>query len=212
MRKLLTIIAFASAASGCLQKETTHTLYLSPDGGVAWTAVESDVHSDEADVGRRLTEEQQYILEAGGGTHGVGRALAALDPRSLRTYVIRADRPFLVVTTAQFDSIEFLAQRLLRRLPAVGTVSLARGSGATCLVLKIDVRATQALDNAGKSPLEALAEDLDRYRFVLTDGRFVSAKGFELEDDGRIARPIETSMEDVMANGGILELSLTWTR
>ena len=47
-----------------------------------------------------------------------------------------------------------------------------------------------SLDDPGpehESPVTALLEDLDRYRFVLTDGRFVAATGFDILDNGTAA-------------------------
>ena len=50
-------LAAASALSaGCLQKETSHTLYLAPDGSVEWVTSEANVRSDEAEAGKRLIE------------------------------------------------------------------------------------------------------------------------------------------------------------
>src|SRR6185503_13056389 len=89
-------LAAALMLAGCLQKETTHTLYLAPDGGVSWMALEKDVRSDEKDPAARRAEEEAYIASATAGTHGIGRGLAALDPVDRRTHVLRARRPFVL--------------------------------------------------------------------------------------------------------------------
>ena len=81
MLKRLAIVALVVSSlvtAGCLQKETLHTLYLAPDGSVEWVVAEGNVHSDEAEAGKRLMEEQAYIGPALLGTHGVARGLAAL--------------------------------------------------------------------------------------------------------------------------------------
>jgi hypothetical protein len=44
------------------------------------------------------------------------------------------------------------------------------------------------------------------YRFVLTEGRFVLADGFTIEDDGAVAIPDAKQTPD----NGILTLGLTW--
>ncbi len=219
MRKLTAMIVMAAAASaaGCLQKETTHTIYLSPDGRATWTVVEKNVRSDEKDVARRAAEEQKYILAAEGSDHGVGRGLAALNPARLRTRIIRADRPFFVVTEAEFSSIEFAVQRIVMGLGLPADVLVTYDGPVTTLRVRID--AVQAVENAKRkpegepdNPLDDLAEDLDCYRFILTDERFVSAIGFTLASDNTVAVPVETPWDAVVANGGILELSLSWTR
>ena len=78
-----TTLTLALAASvltaGCLRSETTHVLYVSPDGGVTWTTTEADVHSDEKDPAARMAEEREYLsavqagmpLPSGAGEYGV---------------------------------------------------------------------------------------------------------------------------------------------
>jgi hypothetical protein len=217
MRKLTGIIVLAAAASaaGCLQKETTHTIYISPDGRATWMTVERDVHSDEKDAGRRVSEEQQYIVAAETGQHGVGLGLAALDPARLQTRIVRAARPFLVVTVAEFDSLEFLARRIVTRLELPADVVLHRDGQVTTLLVRIDAASAEreeAREGEADNPVNNLLEELDGYRFTLTEGRFVAAKGFDLRNGGSVAVPVETPWDAIVANGGILELSLSWIR
>ena len=97
------------------QKETTHTLYLGPDGALTWVAAESNVHSDEADPGKRAAEDQSYIGPALLGAHPVARGLQALGPDTLvRTTVVREERPFHVITEARFARADRALERLLR--------------------------------------------------------------------------------------------------
>jgi hypothetical protein len=207
------VLAAAASAAGCLQKETTHTIYLSPEGRATWMAVEKDVRSDEKEPARRLSEEQQYILAAQTSEHGVGHGLAALDPTRLQTRIVRADRPFLVVTVAEFSSIEFLAQRILTQLGLPADVVMHQDGPVTTLRVRVDAERAEAEDGQGAAsdnPVTALLEDLDCYRFTLTDGRFVAARGFDLRNNGSVAVPVETPWDAIVANGGILELSLSW--
>jgi len=55
----------------------------------------------------------------------------------------------------------------------------------------------------------ALLEDLDRYRFVLTEGRFVSATGMEILENGTVATLREIPAETLEV-GGVLHLKLAW--
>src|SRR4029453_14546850 len=92
------LLAASSLSTGCLQKETSHTLYLPPDGAGEWIAWESARRSDEAEVGKRLIEEQAYIGPALLGAHGVARGLAALDPQApVRTTRVRGRGAVLVL-------------------------------------------------------------------------------------------------------------------
>ena len=54
--------------------------------------------------------------------------------------------------------------------------------------------------------LDALMDDLETYRFVLTEGRFISADGFEILDGGSVAVPDKKKTPA----DGILTLALTW--
>jgi hypothetical protein len=211
-KRLVIAVLAAAAATGCLQKDTTHTLYLSPDGRLSWLAIEKDVRSDDADSGRRVGEEEAYRAAAAGGVHGVGRGLAALDPTRLRTRAIRNERPFIVVTDAEFSSLEFAVQRLLVQLRIPGEVHVAGDGAVTTLRVRIDAYAADAAADGPETDVVELVEDLDRYRLVLTAGRFTSATGFALTQDNTVAVPVKTPWETIVANGGVLELSLTWTR
>ena len=55
MKRTLTAFALAAAlaATGCLQKATTSTIYLRTDGSLDWVVLERDVRSDESDAVKR---------------------------------------------------------------------------------------------------------------------------------------------------------------
>lgn len=215
MRRILglTIVAACISSAACLQKETTHTLCLSPDGRLSWMVVETSVRSDEKDAARRTAEEQTYLSEALNGAHAVGRGLASLEASWLRTRIIRDERPFVVVTEAEFSSLEFAVRRLLAQAELDAQVVASDNGGVRSLMVRIDAAAAVEKDGPEhEAPVTALVEDADRYAFVLTEGRFVAAKGFTLLDGGTRAVFVETPWEKIVENGGILELSLAWTR
>jgi hypothetical protein len=60
-----------------------------------------------------------------------------------------------------------------------------------------------------ESPVAALLEDLDRYRFVLTDGRFVAAVGFDIHDENAAAT-LQEIPEAALEDGGELQAKLSW--
>jgi hypothetical protein len=83
----------------------------------------------------------------------------------------------------------------------------ASGQEAT-LSVWIDL---SSLDDPGpdtESPVIALLEDLDRYRFTLTEGHFVAATGFDIVEDGAAATLQEMPSE--MLEAGVLKLQLAW--
>ncbi len=212
MRKALTILPLAGALmlGGCLQKETTHTLYLTPGGAVAWVALEKDVRSDAAEAAERRAEEQSYLASVASGVDGITRGLAALDPVSQTTQVLRAERPFIVVTEARFSSIERMFERMLGDLRVPGYASLTRAGGGITLLIHMDIAAAMTDESDRETPVTDLIEDFAHYRFVLTEGRFTAAQGFTLSDDGMIATPIEISEDVVNDRGGVVDLSLAW--
>jgi hypothetical protein len=213
MRQVFRIVAVAGmavSAAGCLQKETTHTLYLSPDGAFVWTALEKDVHSDETKPDARRKEEADYLTAASLGTHGVGLGLVALDPVRTRTSVLHDRRPYLVMTEAEFTAIDRVFDRLFSEVRVPGYAVLRHEGSRTSLVIHADLRTEP--DSSESSAVEALIEDLDRYRIVLTDGRFVAASGFVLHNGATAAVPALVTEEELAARGRLLDLTLTWER
>jgi hypothetical protein len=196
--------------AGCLHKETTHTLYLAPDGAVTWMAVERDVRSDDRNPAARSAEETAYVAAVAAGVHPIRSGLAALGPLSERTQVLRAERPFIVLTEAQFAGIDGLVGRMLSDLGVPGRATLTRTGARATLTISVDVAAALADESERSTPVTDLLEDLARYRIVLTDGRFVAASRFRLSDDDTAAVPIEPSDDEIAARKGVLEFSLTW--
>ena len=72
-------------------------------------------------------------------------------------------------------------------------------------------------DSAGhgdrETPLDGLIADFDHCRFVLARGRFTSAAGFEISNDGRVATTQSSSQENLGVQPEEHEgeiVSLTW--
>lgn len=209
LRNVLVVMPLMVA--GCLQKETTHTLYLSPDGAVAWTVFEKDVRSDESDAARRRAEEGEYLAAASAGSHGIGRGLAALAPLSVHTRVLRARRPFTVVTEGEFSRLDEALERMLGELRVPGYAHLTHDGVRTTLVIHVDVPSGDDTgENGEPGAVTGLLEDLDHYRIVLTDGRFVAATGFTLVDDGAAAVLAMIPGNEVTDQTGPFDLTLSW--
>jgi hypothetical protein len=197
---VLTLI-LAGMAAGCLQKETTHTLYLSPDGSLVWTATEANVRSDDDDRVERWREEARYLDRLSGGVHPLAVALRRLGPDDVRSRLIRRDRPYVAVTEATFGRVDRLADQLLAELGLHGAASLVEEGNRTTLRVELDLR-EEPVRLEEDSPIDALVEDLERYRLVLTHGRFVAAEGFVLVDEvTAVLHPLPCDR---------VTLSLTW--
>jgi hypothetical protein len=196
--------------AGCLQKETSHTLYLAPDGAAGWVTSEVNVHSDETEPGKRIAEEQQYVGRALLGAHGVARALAALGPQgAVRTTVIRDERPFHVVTDARFRAVDRVLERVFTEMGVRTSASLVRQADTATLRVSLDF--SKPLDER-ETELSELFE-LDHFRFVLTDGRFGAVTGFDVTDGivATLSPEWLERAERACDAKGTIEFSLSWT-
>src|SRR5436190_23771504 len=119
------VVVTTAACGGCRQKEVGQSIYLSPAGAV-WTVIERDVRSDEKDPASRIREEQEYLLAARAGQHGVARAFRSLGAQPVTTTWLRRDRPYSVMTEGRFADLRQLAMAILREGRAQGDVTLAR--------------------------------------------------------------------------------------
>lgn len=205
------LVVLAALASGCLQKDTVHTLYLSPDGALRWTVDESGVHSDEADAGARFAEEQAYIGPALIGAHPVAIGLQAVGPDGpIRTTVIREERPFHVVTEGRFFRADRAFERLFTDNGIRASVSMETNGDRRQLRMQFDfTRQIQERDGAAST----LLEDIERFRFVLTEGQFLAGGGFDVPDRTKaaISREWMTRMEAALKEKRRIDLVLTWT-
>ena len=211
MRTLVAVVvtALAAATAGCLAETSTQTIQLSPEGTVSWVAIEREIRSTESDHAARAAEEQGYLDAARQGRHPMGEALGALAPSSVRTTIFRDRRPFLVLTEAEFDRIDWLAQRALDRLGVPGSSVLERVGAGWRWTLTADLTA-ETDDDAGEL-LFPLVETEGPLRVVLTAGRFTAATGFRLVDDDTAAELIEEDdQKENPAAPKTLVLSLTW--
>jgi hypothetical protein len=188
---------------GCLQKDVVQTIYLAP-GGTTWTVIEQDVRSDEKEPMDRILEENDYALAVGAGKHPVAEAFRRLGAQSVTTTWLRRERPYTVMTEARFGDLRQLSTAILRDAGAHGDVSLVREGCETRFRFRVDVDAAPA--STGENALDALLTDLENYRFVLAEGRFTSADGFRILDEGTIA----VWDGKKAAADGALTLALSW--
>ena len=205
-RLLVLVLLLAPFVAGCLIKDTTHRLYLSPQGAVEWSVTERDVRSSEREPGERLREEQEYLNRLHAGIHPIREALRHLEPDDLSIQLIRAERPYTTLVNARFQRAEVLVGKLFENLRIPGSATLRQRGDEATLVVAINLAGMGEGEEELDSPVAELVEDLDRYRIVLTAGQFVSADGFTIEDEGTAAklRPEHVPVDRPA------ELRLTW--
>jgi hypothetical protein len=207
IRRLCTLLVLLAApfTSACLVKETTHRLYLSPQGALTWNVLEQDVRSTESNPSNRAAEEQTFLDGVAANTHPALEALTRLVPYQTSVRLLRAERPYTVQTEARFERVDAVVGKLLSELQVPGRATLQRAGDEWTLTIAIDLSAVGDGDEID-SPATALIEELDAYRVMLTEGRFVAASGFEIVDGGSAAR----LTADRIAADRPVELRLVW--
>ena len=208
---VVTIPLLAIMTSACLVSDTTHTLYLSPDGSVVWRVVEADVRSNEHCADKREAEERTFLADVAAEAHPMATALLTLRPDGVWTEWLRRERPYTVATEGRFDAVDRLARELLMNLGLRGESVLERNGDERTLRVTVDLREPEREGDERILPLAGEIEDLRRYRIVLTDGRFTAATGFEIVDED-VAVPLVVDREKVLGEGGELVIALTWRR
>ena len=201
------------ASAGCLIKDTTETWYLDPAGGaVTWAVMEADVRSDAQSSTDRQSEETTYITAAEGKTHPMAKGLAALGAAQQETRIIRSTVPFTVATEGRFTSIAVLGQRLIQRLRLSGSSLLSADGDAMEWTFAIrDPHAERGAEQP-TDDLDDLFNGMHDLRVMLTAGHFVSAAGFKLSDDHRVATLIpDDEWDKTLEDGDMVTLKLKWT-
>jgi hypothetical protein len=139
----------------------------------------------------------------------VAEALWLLAPEGVSTALVRAERPYAAATEARFDRVDRVVARLIARLGLRGGARLEPDGRTVTLSAWLDAASLKDAE-AGDSPVIALLDDRDRYRVELTEGRFVSATGFDIVNDGTAA-VLQSVPDETIEAGGTLTFRLAWT-
>jgi len=195
--------------SGCLLKDASSTWYLESNGAVTWAITEKDVRSDAQSPFDRQNEELSYITAARAQNHPVARGLAELGPLEIRTRLLHATVPFTVFTEAKFVGVDVLGAQLISHLGLAGTSVVTRAvDGTTWTFTALDPHATNGASEPDDD-LDAAVDTLDGLKVVLLDGRFISAEGFDLSQDCRVAT-LKNQDDHASTDADRLTLKLQW--
>ena len=208
-KRLVLLLAVSLVGTGCLVKDDLATWYLEPGGALAWSVMEKDVHSDAEGANDRQIEEANYIAGVRALNHAMARGFSALGAADARTRILRGTAPFTVVTEARFASIALMGNEIIQRTGLSGTSTLSRGEAGTTWTFSVrDPHAPDGVDKPDDD-LSALTGSLEGLVVVLTEGRFVSAEGFQVSGDRRTATMTRWD-DDPLKDDGVLLLKLTW--
>ncbi|MGE5198628.1 MAG: hypothetical protein ACM3H9_03235 [Rhodospirillaceae bacterium] len=211
---LASILAAALAAAGCLEKETTSTIYLRQDGSFDWVILEQNVRSDGRDEDSRRAEEAEWVEAASRGEQDPVTALLALGAQDVHVRWLRSRRPYGVMVDARFDSLARVFDRLLLPCEVPYESTVAEAGGIATWTLRADVGVDgERLDGGGADAcgegLDGLGDALDGLRVILESGTFTAAKGFTIQGtDAAVAD--EAAVEAAVKSTGVVELSLSW--
>jgi len=216
MKRITLILAMAAslAATACLQKDTTSTIYMRQDGSLDWVVLEQNVRSDGTDAATRVAEETAYVEAVARGEHGVAEGFLALGGDDVRIRWLRGTRPFAVMVDARFDSLAGLFDRPLTKCAVPHEVGITQDGGVTTWSLVIDSGPDgEGLegdhDEGCDAGLDGLTDALTM-TIVLESGTFTAATGFTLKG-ADTAVIDEEGIERASKTSGRIELSLSWT-
>jgi hypothetical protein len=210
------LIALAGLTVGCFEIPGEHVLYLEPDGAVTWTVLEEEIRFDGESRKSRRLQEDEFLDRVVAGEHVAAEALSALYPRTLDSRVLREDAPQTVWTEASYPGIDLVYRNLFDLMGMPAVVELEVEEEQTRLVITAwpgadedgsESDGDEISDEAG----EMLMALFMKCRIVLTEGKFVSAEGFEIADDGLAVEPVDVDTSEAEEHNTPVTLSLTWT-
>jgi hypothetical protein len=209
---LLALLVPVLVNAGCLVKESTSTLCLEPDGSVRWVVLERDIHATGDSPADRQREEEQFMEAVAAGTHPVALAFRSLGATDVTTRVVAAEWPFAVRTEARFSDIARVWQDYFDRIGLQAQSSLQRSGNRTTWTLIVDMpeqrEGPEVVADADEG-LESLISGDAPPPFMMRHGQFVDAVGFDISDDGRVAKGKDLSDRDWDKEPRLV-LSLTW--
>ena len=144
------------------------------------------------------------------GTHPVALAFRSLGATDVTTRVVAAEWPFAVQTEARFSDIARVWQDYFDRIGLQAQSSLQRAGNRTTWTLILDMlEQREGPEVIGDEGLESLMPGDAPPPLMMRHGQFVDAVGFDISDDGRVARGKDLSDRDWNTDPRLV-LSLSW--
>ncbi len=183
MKKAWFILLAVAAATGCLEKETTNTLYLEADGSVTWEVFECDVYSSAEEAEDRLREEDEYLRRAIAGRPTIVESLEEIGGLDAQAQLLRDRKPFSLRATARFNDLEHALAGLFEAAEIGAEARLEeKGSRRILTIRPFEIER----GNEDWTVVHELFRS-DELRFVIVSGKFEEAEGFSIEEQGRAA-------------------------
>jgi hypothetical protein len=196
----LAVVGLASLGAGCIEKDTRSVIYLEPDGSLTWTVLETDVRSNSEKPDERVQEESDYRRTMLSNPTPLVLLFESLGGRKVSRTVLKDTVPFEVHTSAEFDRLDLLIERVCAAASYVCVAGMTTDGRRTTLTVEMVSEA----DVPGPEQ-DALNDALGTLKFVLAEGRFVHASGFAL--GGRTA-----TLDEKLPDGDPIRITLTWEK
>jgi len=195
------VLGLACLGAGCIEKDSRSVIYLEPDGSLTWTVLETDVRSNAETPADRAQEEADYRRTMLSNPTPLVALFTSLGGRQASRTILKDTVPFEVHSSANFDRIDVLFERLCAAASYYCIASLGNDGERTTLTVEIvgelDVKAPEQ---------DALTDALGSLKFVLAGGRFVGSSGFVLAGD-RAA-----TLDDKVVDDDPVTITLAWTK
>ena len=208
MKRNTLAIAMAAAlfTAACLQKDTTSTIYLRPDGSFDWVILEQNVRSDERDESARLAEEAKYVDAVSGGELNTVNGLLALGAEDVQVRWLRSRRPYAVMIDARFGNLAGVFDRLLAPCEIPYESRLTESEGIATWTLRADVgldgdRLEQGAGEGCGDGIDGLDGALGELRIILESGSFTAATGFIIKSTDTAAVDEKALEENAKSTG-----------
>jgi len=197
------VLAAALACAACIQKDVRNVVYLQPDGSAVWTILETGARSDAKSAPDRRAEEADYRRTILSNPTPLVAFLEMLGGRRVSRTVLKDTAPFEVHTSAEFDRIDALFERICASASRFCVASVHDDGQRRVLTVEVQGPLTPP---APEHP--ALLDALTKLTFVMADGHFVEAAGFILDNDVT-AKLDDEALED---EDEAVTLRLVWER
>jgi hypothetical protein len=209
---MFSMVVLLLPSLACLEIQGSHTLYLSADGTVVWSVLEQGIRFDGPTLEARHEKEEGFLDRVSGSEHIAARALEVLYPSSLTTRVLREETPQTILTEAHFPGIDRVFQNLFTFYELPSTVELRIEEERAYLEIRFWMNTEESEKDDEKTEYDSfLLALLVECRIVLTEGKFIEARGFEIIEGGRVAKPTKIDTGEAEENNTPIELFLTWT-
>ena len=143
--------------------------------------------------------------------HPAAVAFRALGGSDVRTEVVSARWPFAVLTEARFPDIGRVCQQIIDRIGEVrGQSLLERNGNRTTWKITLDYDPDFERTDSDETPdMDVALLGDDGPVLLMRHGQFVDAVGFDITDDGRVAKFTDLDDHDWNKEPHLV-LSLTW--